>query len=210
MSDELSSAFKDVAELEDHSGYLKWSRSVKNKLKQHALWGYIDKKNALSKEPAANSVNRKAWRRKNMSIIGCIRVCISVSLQDKYESITTASELWEKLEEDLKGFSFIHDVFIELQTLTLAQCSDLNDYCKRFTELCDEIVQYSPDLKLNDLYLIVVFHHGLGPTYDFYVTQFNELHQEALNDDKSSKYTISYAMLRLKNSKATLAQRNRQ
>ena len=207
MSDKLSSTFKDVGELDDHSGYLKWSRSVKNKLKQHALWGYVDKNNDLHKEPAAGSDSRDEWLRKNEAIIGCINECLSISLQNAYESITTASELWKKLETDLtpKGVGFIHDIFIKFKTLSLSQCSDLNDYCKQFMEVCDEIERFSPKLKPNDLQLIVYFHDGLGPTYDFYVTQFNELHQEALETDKSSKYKLSYAMLRLKNSKATLA-----
>ena len=180
---------------------------MKNKLKQHALWGYINKDSELSKEPSAESDDRKDWLRKNESIIGCLNECISLSLQNKYESITKASELWTKLEADLtpKGFGFIHDIFIKFKSLSLAQCSDLNDYCNQFSEACDQITRFGEGLRPSDLQLIVYFHDGLGANYDFYVTQFNELHQEALTDDKTSKYTLGYAMGRLKNSKATLS-----
>ena len=212
MSDELLSTFHDVAELDDYSGYSKWSRSVKNELMIHGLWEYVDEKDELSKEPPANSTDRNEWHRQNKATISCIHECISPFLRSTYKSITIALELWKKLEEDLnpKCFSFIHDIFSKFKSLSLAQCNDLNDYCHQFTEVCNEIERFSPNLKPNDLQLIVFFHSGLGPTYDFYVTQFNELHQEALNDNKSSKYTINYAMLRLMKSKATLAQHNRQ
>ena len=178
MSDKLSSTFKDVTELDDHTGYLKWARSVKNKLKQHALWGYVNKDSELSMEPPAASEERKDWLRKNESIIRCLNECMSLSLQNKYESITKASELWAKLEADLtpKGFGFIHDIFIKFKSLSLAQCSDLNDYCNQFSEVCDEITRFGKSLRPSDLQLIVYFHDGLGTNYDFYVTQFNELH----------------------------------
>lgn len=131
MSDKLSSTFKDVAELKDHGGYLKWARSVKNKLKQHALWGYVNEKNALSKKPADGSANLTSWLEKNEAIIGSIHGCISLSLQNTYEDIDTAAALWKKLETELtpKGVGFIHDVFLKFKTLSLAQCSDLDDYC---------------------------------------------------------------------------------
>ena len=205
MSNKLASTFKDVEELDDHSGYLKWSRSVRNKLKQHALWGYVDRTNPLVTQPAAGTEALTEWLQKNKTIIGCLLKCMALPLQNKYESVTIASELWAKLEQDLtpKGVGFIHDIFIKFKSLSLAQCSDLSDYCKQFSEVCDEIERFSPKLKPSDLQLIVYFHDGLGTAYDFYVTQFNELHQEALNEDKTSKYTLAYAMIRLKNSKAT-------
>ena len=93
MSDKLSSTFKDVEELSDHSGYLKWSRTVRNKLKTHSLWGYIDKKNKLSKMPEDGTDAQLGWLEKNEAIIGCLLECLSVSLQNMYESITIASEL---------------------------------------------------------------------------------------------------------------------
>ena len=95
----------------------------------------------------------------------------------------------EKLETEPtpKGVGFIHDVFLKFKTLSLAQCSDSDDYCQQFTEVCDEIELFSVELRPNDLQLIVYFHDGLDPSYNFYVTQFNELHQEALKEDETTK-----------------------
>lgn len=187
-----------VPKLQDHEGYLKWRRTMRDNLKMLELWTYVDDQ---AEEPTGVSETKMAtWRAGHDKTCTALRLVVDGNAYNDIEDLTNASTAWKLLEETFKprGSGFLNDTFQKLHTLTLADCKSPVDYVLQFRSIVNELRNFSGKLRLDENWLIYLFLSNLGPEHSSYFETYAQEH-DPFTEDGEAKFTLSSTMHHFQN-----------
>lgn len=143
-----------VPKLQDHKGYLKWRRTMRDNLKMLELWTYIEDQAALP--TGVSEAKMATWKAGHDKTCTALRLVVDGNAYSDIEDLTNASEAWQLLEKTFKprGSGSLNDTFQKLHTLTLADCKSPADYVHQFRSVVNELRNFSTKLKLDENWLI--------------------------------------------------------
>ncbi|CAN6553077.1 unnamed protein product [Malus baccata var. baccata] len=204
------------------TNYLTWSALFAPILRRYNLTGLIDGSMAAPpKYPLDSSGNRTAtlnpayvtWFENDQNILIWINSTLSDSLIPYTVGVTSARELWAKLESRLAtaSQSHIHELRSRLRSLVKGELTAAQ-YLQQIEEIADALASAGAPVEDSDL--ISVTLHGLPPEFDSFVdaiqfrlgsTTIDELHGLLLSKEiqlNNRKKFVSTAPFQAYNSSA--------
>ncbi|MCJ1471243.1 hypothetical protein MMC07_009891, partial [Pseudocyphellaria aurata] len=194
----MAGVLDKVPKLQDHEGYLKWRRTMRDNLKMLELWTYIDDQAA---EPeGVLDAKMATWKTGQDKTCTALRLVVDGNAYSDIEDLTNASEAWNLLEKSFKprGAGFLNDTFHKLQHLSFTDCTGPADYVLQFRTIVNELRNFSGKLKLDENWLIYLFLSNLGSEHSAYFETYAQEH-DPFDDDGNAKYTLSSAMHHFQN-----------
>ena len=79
--------------------------------------------------------------------------------------------------------------------LKLRDCKDASEYAGKFKEIYNDIRNMYEGLRLNENFLIFLFHTGLGKDHEDYFLHYTQNHA-AVDDAGKPAFTLEYATQR--------------
>ena len=93
------------------------------------------------------------------------------------------------------SLAFLNDRYRRLIAIKLHDCKSVSKYAQKFKELHNDILNMSECLRLEENFLIFLFHRGLGNQHESYVTKYTQNHA-AVDSDGKAAFTLEYAIQR--------------
>ena len=104
----------DVEKFDGIINFGLWQVQVKDVLIQSGLHKALKGKPVSSGESSSTSKNEEEWEDLDLRAASTIRLCLAKNVLANVHGISTAKELWEKLEQLYQG-NFILYVWMEVQ-----------------------------------------------------------------------------------------------
>ena len=193
-------ALEKVPKLQDHEGYLKWKRIMKDYLKVLKLWTYVGGIQTAPPEEGADAAAVTAWTIGHDDACTALRLTVEGNAYSDIENLTNAAESWTLLEKNFKprGAGFLNETYSKLDTTMLADCKSPADYTSKFRSIINELNTYSSKVKMDENWLIYRFHTNLGPEHSSYFESYAREH-DPFTEDGEIKSTLSEAMHHFQN-----------
>lgn len=140
---------------------------------------------------------RDRWEGKHLVCCNAILSTLGVNYYSDHKDADNAYFLWIAIRQGckLKGSGSLNDRFRRLSLLKLSDCKNASEYAGKFKELHNEIRTIHEELRLNDAYLIFLFHTGLGKEHEDYFLHYTQTH-DAINVAGKFAFTLEYATQR--------------
>lgn len=189
---------KKVTKLQDHEGYLKWRRTMRDYLKILNLWTYID--DQVTEPVGESNAKINAWKAGQDKTCTALRLVVDGNAYSDIEEIANASDAWKLLEANFKprGSGFLNNAFQKLLHLNLADCKTPADYISQFRNVVNELKNFSTKITLDENFLIFLFQSNLGLEHSSYFETYAQEH-DPFNENGESKFSLSLAMHHFQN-----------
>ena len=146
---------------------------------------------------AEYEAKREKWENRHLIACNSMTSCLGTNYYNDYKDFTNACFLWVAIKENCKpkGSGSLNDRYRQLMDLKLKDCKDASEYAGKFKELHNEIRNMHESLRLNENFLVFLFHAGLGKEHEDYFLHYSQNHGTVDEAGKAS-FTLEYATRR--------------
>ena len=122
---------------------------------------------------------------------------LEVNYYSDHKNTNNVYFLWIVIKQGckLKGFNSLNDRFRRLSLLKLNDYKNVFEYAEKFKELHNKIRTIYKKLRLNDVYLIFLFHIELNKEYKNYFLYYTQIH-DTINAVEKFVFTLKYVTQR--------------
>ena len=126
-----------------------------------------------------------------------IQSTLGLNYHNDHKEATNAYFLWVAIKEGCKpkGSGTLNDRYRRLLALKLSDFKDASEYAGKFKELHNEIRNMHEELRLNENFLIFLFHTGLGKEHEDYFLHYTQNHS-AIDAAGRPAWSLEYATQR--------------
>ena len=140
------------------------------------------------------------WEEKHLICCNAIRSTLGVNYYYGHKMASNACFLWIALKEACKpkgtqATIALNDRYRRLLALKLIDFKDASHYAGTFKELHSEICSIHESLRLDENFLIFLFHTGLGKEHEDYVLHYTQNHT-AIDVMGQPAFSLKYATQR--------------
>ena len=163
--------------------WIDWNQRIKDALSlggYSTIFRYPDKPNRRPTEDEDKFESRlEKWEEAQAQACSLIRSYCNQNARDLIRDINTATEMLNKLEAHYtpKGSAIFQALDLKYQSLSLADCKDINHFSEQLKAFRNELHALSDECKISGPHFINKFITSLGPSYDNFCRNFYQNHK---------------------------------
>ena len=138
------------------------------------------------------------WENRHLRTCNVIRTTLGTNYYNDHKDSTNAAFMWIAVKEGCKptGTGTMNDRYRRLLELKLCDFKDASEYAGKFKETHNDLRNMHEELKLNDNFLIFLFHTGLGKEHEDYFLHYTQHHIAIDPATGRPAFTLEYATQR--------------
>ena len=137
------------------------------------------------------------WDSQQLRTCNIIESTLGINYYNDHKDSLNACFLLLAIRQDCKpkGSGTLNDRYLRLLALKLSDFKDASEYAGKFKEIHNDIRNMHEELRLNENFLIFLFHTGLGKEHEDYFLHYTQNHAP-INASGRPAFTLEYATQR--------------
>ena len=137
------------------------------------------------------------WENKHLRACNAIKSTLGVNYYNDHKGSSNACFLWIAIKQGCKpkGSGTLNDRYRRLLDLKLSDFTSASEYAGKFKETHNDIRNMHEELRLNENFLIFLFHTGLGKEHEDYFLHYTQNHASVDAVGKPA-FSLEYATQR--------------